>query len=473
MFKVLVVDDDQGLRTSIASALTSTGKFEVEEAADGLQAVAKVRAGQFGLVILDVDMPNLNGLEALKFIKDHNPAIIVIVLTAYSNIEDAVRAVKEGAYNYIAKPIKHSDIIEMIEKASEAHSLIERVADSSPILTLEGGRKFVGTSREMQKVFNIIDKLTKVNTPVLIRGESGTGKELVARAIHFNSTRKEERFVAINCSAIPETLFESELFGHEKGSFTGADQRKIGKFQYAESGTLFLDEVGDLSPNMQVKLLRVLQERKFTPVGSNREIESDVRIVAATNRNLDEMIKSGAFREDLFYRLNVIPVNLPPLRDRKDDIDRLVSLFTNKFNKSHGKQIQGVTSDALACLKKYQWPGNIRELENVIEHAFIIEGSNKITIASLPEKITGISESLESGSGVETNAQSAGNGSSQDGLDFNRQKEMFEREFIIKALKTFKGRINQTALHANIPKKTLLRKIEKYGIVARDYSEKA
>ncbi|MDZ4676143.1 MAG: sigma-54 dependent transcriptional regulator [Oligoflexia bacterium] len=471
MLKVLVVDDDQGLRTSVRAALSSANKFEIDEAADGLEAVTKVRAGGVSLVILDVDMPNLGGMDALKLIKEFNPGIIVIVLTAYSNIEDAVRAVKEGAYNYIAKPVKQTDIIEMIDKAMAAHDLIEKVASSSPILTLEGGRKFVGTSREMQKVFNIIHKLSKVNTPVLVRGESGTGKELVARAIHFNGSRKDEKFVAINCSAIPENLFESELFGHEKGSFTGADQRKIGKFQYAEGGTLFLDEVGDLSPNMQVKLLRVLQEKKFTPVGSNREIESDVRIIAATNRNLDEMIKSGQFREDLFYRLNVIPVVLPPLKDRKDDIDRLLTLFISKFNKSHAKEITGVTPDAVTALKKYEWPGNIRELENVIEHAFIIEGSNWITLTSLPEKITG--EITEGSDSYDTQALiKSSEGITQEIFDFNRQKEMFEKEFIIKALKAFKGRINQTALHANIPKKTLLRKIEKYGIIAKEYSEK-
>lgn len=471
MRNVLVVDDDQDLRTSVRAALDSTGKYKIDEAINGLEAVSKVRAGQYSLVILDVDMPELGGIDALKFIKDHNPAIIVIILTAYSNIEDAVRAVKDGAYNYIAKPVKHDLIIEMAEKAFEAHDLIEKVASSSPILTVEGGRKFVGSSREMQKVFNIIQKLSKVTTPVLVRGESGTGKELVARAIHFNSSRKNEKFVAINCSAIPETLFESELFGHEKGSFTGADQRKIGRFQYAEGGTLFLDEVGDLSPNMQVKLLRVLQEKKFTPVGSNREIESDVRIIAATNRNLDEMIKTGAFREDLFYRLNIIPVILPPLRERKDDIDRLVSLFVTKFNKAHEKEITGVTAEAMAALKKYQWPGNIRELENVVEHAFIIESENILSMVGLPEKITGVpSAALPQllGHSIEEDEVQP---TEQELLDFNRQKELFEKEFIIKALKTFKGRINQTALHANIPKKTLLRKIEKYGIVAREYSD--
>lgn len=472
MRNVLVVDDDQGLRTSVRAALDSTGKYKIDEAVNGLEAVAKVRAGAYSLVILDVDMPELGGIDALKFIKDHNPAIIVIILTAYSNIEDAVRAVKDGAYNYIAKPVKHDHIIEMADKAFEAHDLIEKVASSSPILTLEGGRKFVGSSREMQKVFNIIQKLSKVTTPVLVRGESGTGKELVARAIHFNSSRKNEKFVAINCSAIPETLFESELFGHEKGSFTGADQRKIGRFQFAEGGTLFLDEVGDLSPNMQVKLLRVLQEKKFTPVGSNREIESDVRIIAATNRNLDEMIKTGAFREDLFYRLNIIPVILPPLRERKDDIDRLVSLFVTKFNKSHDKEITGVSPDAMAALKKYQWPGNIRELENVIEHAFIIESENILSLVGLPEKITGVpSAALPQLLGHSIEEDGGEPPTEQELLDFNRQKEVFEKEFIIRALKTFKGRINQTALHANIPKKTLLRKIEKYGIVPREYSE--
>jgi transcriptional regulator with PAS, ATPase and Fis domain len=327
----------------------------------------------------------------------------------------------------------------------------------------------------------------------LIRGASGTGKELVARAIHFNSARKDEKFVAINCSAIPENLFESELFGHEKGSFTGADQRKIGKFQYAEGVTLFLDEVGDLPLMMQVKLLRVLQEKVFMPVGSNREIPTNVRIVAATNRPLEQMIKTGEFRDDLFYRLNVIPVYLPSLVDRKDDLENLITMFIRKFNTTHSKRIVGVAGDTLNALKKYDWPGNIRELENVIEHMFVMETSNLLSLASLPEsvlKTIGCSipdahdeialrvtaeteEDLESfgtddltdDEPLETSTVGA-----TEGLDFNAQKEAFEKEFIIKALKTFKGRINQTALHANIPKKTLLRKIEKYGINARDFA---
>ncbi len=472
MTKVLVVDDDSALRASVKSALAASGKYEIEEAADGLEAVAKVKkaGADYSLVILDVDMPQLNGLEALKFIKEHDPRIIVIILTAHSRLEDAVKAVREGAYNYVSKPIKHSEILEMTERAFEAHDLVERVAASAPTLTLEGGQKFMSGSREMQKVFNIINKLSKVSTPVLIRGESGTGKELVSRAIHYNSQRKSEKIVAINCSAIPETLFESELFGHEKGSFTGADQRKIGKFQFAEGGTLFLDEVGDLSMAMQVKLLRVLQEKKFTPVGANREVESDVRIIAATNRNLEEMIKAGQFREDLFYRLNVIPVMLPPLRERKSDMEHLIELFVSKFNKSHEREITGVTGEALLALKNYDWPGNIRELENVIEHSFIIEGSNKITLRSLPENISGLDEVAGTGDVLEDSISATSPNGGQELLDFNKQKELFEKEFIIKALKIFKGRINQTALHANIPKKTLLRKIEKYAINPRDFS---
>ncbi len=497
MWRVLVVDDDQGLRFSVRETLAQTGQFSIDEAFDGLNALEKIKAStvNYDLVLLDVDMPRLNGLEALKLIKEHNPAMTVIIMTAFATIDDAVRAVKEGAYNYLSKPVKGDDLVRLVEKAMSAHTLISRVAASAPVL-MEAGRKIIGNSAEMQKVFNIINRLAKVDTPVLIRGASGTGKELVARAIHFNSGRKDEKFVAINCSAIPENLFESELFGHEKGSFTGAHERKIGRFQFAEGGTLFLDELGDMPVMMQVKLLRVLQEKVFTPVGSNREIQTNVRVIAATNRPLEDMIKDGKFREDLFYRLNVIPIFLPPLAERKNDIEHLVHTFIKKFNSCHGKRMIGIAPEAMTCLKKYTWPGNIRELENVIEHAFILENSNTLTLSALPESIlaqTGISlaqatdvlgpntvgeseaDDLSLEDGGDTDSSEAGpaemisiNG---EVLDFTKHKEAFEREFIIKALKTFKGRINQTALHANIPKKTLLRKIEKYGIIAKDYAE--
>ena len=526
--RVLVVDDDQGLRFSVRETLAQTGSFEVEEAFDGLDALEKIKASRFDLVLLDVDMPRLNGMEALKLIKEHDPSIVVLIMTAYANINDAVSAVKEGAYNYISKPVKGDELLKLVERALSAQALISSVAASAPILT-EAGRKIIGNTAEMQKVFNIINRLSKVDTPVLIRGASGTGKELVARAIHFNSARKDSRFVAINCSAIPENLFESELFGHEKGSFTGAHERKIGRFQFAEGGTLFLDELGDMPVMMQVKLLRVLQEKVFTPVGSNREIEANVRVIAATNRPLEQMITEGKFREDLFYRLNVVPIYLPSLADRKNDIDHLITSFIKKFNKQHCKRIIGLSPEAVGVMKKYAWPGNIRELENVIEHAFILENSNVLSLASLPENVltatgTSLAMTQSSATAPATTAATLGTsatashmddenddlstGEDDDGLDgetrlvpglagglttaasvaapaapmemvsingdtldFNKHKEAFEREFIVKALKMFKGRINQTALHANIPKKTLLRKIEKYGIVARDYAD--
>lgn len=510
MLKVLVVDDDQGLRLSVKSALAVTQRFEIDEAFDGVNAMEKIKAGEksYDVVILDVDMPRMNGLEALRQIKEFNPGIIVIVMTAHATLNDAIQAVKDGAYNYLAKPVAGEDLLALIDKAVNAHNLISNVAASAPVM-VEAGRKIIGSTSQMQKVFNIIHRLAKVDTPVLIRGSSGTGKELVAKAIHFNSARKDEKFVAINCSAIPENLFESELFGHEKGSFTGADQRKIGKFQYAEGGTLFLDEVGDMPQLMQVKILRVLQEKLFTPVGSNREFPANVRIIAATNRPLEDMIKAGSFREDLFYRLNVVPIFLPALAERKDDMEHMVNIFIKKFNVAHSKRINGIAPDAMTVLKKHTWPGNIRELENVIEHAFVLEMSNIISIASLPEALlvaTGtnlidvppvmVTAANVASAGVSAAARAhaalnSGNDDDEDtdmdadsddlggeeivplagneSLDFNAQKEAFEKEFIIKALKTFRGRINQTALHANIPKKTLLRKIEKYGIVAKDY----
>lgn len=507
MLKVLVVDDDQGLRLSVKSTLAVTKRFEVDEAFDGVNALEKIKSGdkKYDLVILDVDMPRLNGLETLRQIKEFDPGIIAIILTAHATLNDAIQAVKDGAYNYLPKPVAGEDLIQLINRAVNAHNLIANIAASAPVM-VEEGRKIIGNTSQMQKVFNIIQRLAKVETPVLIRGASGTGKELVAKAIHFNSARKDEKFVAINCSAIPENLFESELFGHEKGSFTGADQRKIGKFQYAEGGTLFLDEVGDMPQLMQVKILRVLQEKVFTPVGSNREFPTNVRIIAATNRPLEDMIKAGTFREDLFYRLNVVPIFLPALAERKDDMEHMVNIFIKKFNETHGKRINGIAPDAMAVLKKHTWPGNIRELENVIEHAFVLETTNILSIASLPESLliatgtnlievppimeiatdvasSGISsaiqahssfdaeddfdQSLEDADGVES--EDIGSISIGGNLDFNAQKEAFEKEFIIKALKTFRGRINQTALHANIPKKTLLRKIEKYGINAKDY----
>ena len=496
MQKVLVVDDDKVLQQSVKQAL-EYHHFKVDVADNGKEAVGAVYREKYDLVVMDVNMPEMDGIEALTQIKQHDSSIIVLILTAFSNVSDAVRAVKEGAYNYLEKPITSENLVALIKRALKARSMVETTAFSAPTLSLgdSGDDKFVGESNSMQKVFDVIGRLAKVNTPVLIRGESGTGKELVAKAIHFNGPRKDHKFVAVNCGAISENLIESELFGHEKGAFTGADSRKIGKFQYAEGGTLFLDEIGDISAAMQVKLLRILQEKKFTPVGSNREITADVRIIAASHQPFEEMIKEGKFREDLFYRLNVLPVYLPPLRDRQTDIPHLVNYYINYFNNVHGLEIKGTSPEAMQTIQSYSWPGNIRELRNTIEHSFIMESSDQITHDSLPQKlkqgqpetekqesestdafidIKGIQNSIldrEKNTNVD-DAYQFTFATEVDGevkLDFQAAKDRFEEEFIVQALRLNKGKINQTALNANIPKKTLLRKIEKYELNPKDY----
>src|SRR5690606_31587857 len=352
---------------------------------------------------------------------------------------------------------------------------------SAPQLEFSVGRDMIGASTSIRKVFDVIYKLSKVDTSVLIRGESGTGKELVAQALHYNSHRKKGPFVAVNCAAIPENLIESELFGHERGSFTGADKKKIGKFQYAAGGTIFLDEIGDMGQHMQVKFLRVLQEKQFTPVGANKEVESDVRIIAATNRPLEKMIANESFRSDLFYRLNVLPIKLPPLRDRREDIASLTDFMIKKFNRIHGRNVKSIEKDALSSLRMYAWPGNIRELENVIEHAFIVSPDcERIDIASLPEHVQtmgrpGVADDGEHESIEEiANRVSESDGFMPDFSDLNYPalKERFEKEFIIRALKAFNGRINQTALHTQMTKVTLLRKLEKYGINPKEFHHK-
>ncbi len=459
----LIVDDEAELRRSVVSILQSAMpeiEFTIEEAATGKEALDKVKQKQWDLVLMDVKMPEMNGLEALTAIKEHDPRTFVVLMTAHSNLHDAVLAIKEGAYDYVEKPVNPQQLTEIVRKSLEARDLVSSLALSNPIFDDDIESEFVGRSQKMKEVFNLIYRLCKVDTTVLIRGENGTGKELVARAIHFNSPRKSGSFIAINCGAIPENLMESELFGHEKGAFTGAIERKIGKFQAANNGTLFLDEIGEMKPDMQAKLLRVLQERKFTPVGGNREVKTTTRIIAATNRNLEKMMEEGTFREDLFYRLNVMPIFLPPLRERSDDIEALVQHFIKKFSKQHGRVINGVTSESMDLLKSYRWPGNIRELENVIERSFIVENSQQITVESLPESLR-----LAPKESSEKTASMVGYSGP---LDFDAFKEEMEKEFIVNALKANNGRINQTVAQANIPKNTLLRKIRKYGIIVKD-----
>ena len=479
--RVLVVDDDKVLQQSLREVLEYNG-FIVDIADNGKEAISAFMRTRPGLVVMDVNMPEMNGIEAMIEMKKIDPTIIVIIATAYSNVADAVRAVKEGAYNYLEKPITSDNLVALLKRALKAKSMVEALSFSAPVLFLgpSGDHdKFVGDSDEIKKVFMLTEKLSRVNTPVLIRGEAGTGKELVARAIHFNGPRKDNKFVIINCAAISSTLIESELFGHERGAFAGAMDRKIGKFQYADGGTVFLDEIGDIALSVQVKLLRVIQEGTFTPVGSNREIKVDVRIVAASNRPFEELIKKGKFREDFFYRLNVLPVFLPPLRERTADILSLVNYYLNYFNRIHNLQMKGLVPEVRQAFLKYAWPGNIRELRNVIEHAFIIESADYITLSSLPEGIAvlaGKSAITKYPSGEcfidlheiqnsVLDSMDAPSVASEGNISgFQQAKDEFEKIFIIDALRANKGRINQTALRAGIPKKTLLRKIEKYGI---------
>lgn len=466
---VLIVDDESELRKSVASVLTTAMpdfKFEISEASTGREALDKVTASAggagFDLVLMDVRMPEMNGLEALAQIKQVDPRIFVVIMTAHSNLQDAVAAIRDGAYDYVEKPVQPDKLAQIVKKALETQEMVSSLAVSAPILDDDVDTEFVGSSQKMREIFDLINRLSQVDTTVLIRGENGTGKELVARAIHFNSPRKHGEFVAINCGAIPEALMESELFGHEKGAFTGAVERKIGKFQLANKGTIFLDEIAELKPDMQVKLLRVLQEKRFTPVGSNREVATNARVIAATNRNLEKMIEEYSFREDLFYRLNVMPIFLPPLRERLDDLENLISHFVRRFNRKMNRHIHGFSQQALEILRSYRWPGNIRELENIIERSFIIENTPQVLPSSLPDALRAAAQS---------EVEFALPGSYQGPLDFDSFKERTEKEFIVQALKANKGRINQTVAQANIPKNTLLRKIKKYSINVKELAE--
>ncbi len=459
---VLIVDDEAELRKSVASILGNTMPeylFRIAEAGTGKEALDRVRKHSFDLVLMDVRMPELDGIEALSRVKEHDPRTFVVLMTAHSNLQDAVQAIKYGAYDYVEKPVQPEKLIQIVKKAIETQEMVSDLAVSAPIFDDDVDTEFVGSSKKMREIFDLINRLAQVDTTVLIRGENGTGKELVARAIHFNSPRKHGEFVAINCGAIPESLMETEFFGHEKGSFTGAVERKIGKFQLANKGTIFLDEIGELKPDMQVKLLRVLQERRFVPVGGNREVATNTRIIAATNRNLEKLIEDGSFREDLFYRLNVMPIFLPPLRERLDDLENLISYFVRKYNRKLGRGIQGFMDEAVEVLRRYRWPGNIRELENLIERCFIMENSARIGLGSLPDNIKSYSQG---------NIAIDLPGSYSGPLDFDRFKEQTEKEFIVQALRANRGRINQTVAHANIPKNTLLRKIKKYQINVKE-----
>jgi len=380
---ILIVDDDPGLRESFRLILED--RYELIEAVDGRQALETVRRSEVDLVLLDIRLPEMDGIEVLERIKTIDDQVEVVLVTAVKTVRTAVAAMKLGAFDYLTKPFEEDDLLSVVRRALEKRSLEREVV----FLRSELARRpefgeIVGNHAEMQKLFRLIAQVARTSTTVLITGESGTGKELVARAIHRQGPRRDKPFVAVNPAALSETLLESELFGHEKGSFTGAFQRKLGKLEMAQGGTLFLDEIGTLKPELQSKLLRVLQEREIERVGGTRTIRIDVRVIAATNADLKQAVATQAFREDLYYRLNVLPISVPPLRDRRDDIPLLVEHFIRRYNAEMSKHIEGLAPDAMTVLRDYPWPGNVRELQNIVERLVGLVDTPVIGVSDLP-----------------------------------------------------------------------------------------
>jgi len=376
MNRILVVDDERSMRDFLSIMLKKEG-YEVVTAENGGDALKTVQGEIFDLVISDVKMPGLDGIDVLKAVKEVSPETVVIMITAFATTETAVEAMKLGAYDYIIKPFKVDELKLIIKKALEKHSLRkENILLRREIESRVGFENFIGKSEPMQRIFGLIKQVADTKSTVLITGESGTGKELVAKALHFNSARKDGPFVTVNCGALPETLLESELFGSMKGAFTGAVSNRQGLFEAANGGTLFLDEISSTTPALQIKLLRVIQEREFKRVGGTADIKVDVRVLAASNSDLQAEVKRGNFREDLYYRLNVIPIHIPPLRDRKDDIPLLVDFFLRKY--SSDRALKSIAPDAMKLLMNYGWPGNVRELENTIERMVILAAGDTI-----------------------------------------------------------------------------------------------
>jgi DNA-binding NtrC family response regulator len=397
--KILVVDDEALIRDMIKRGLSQMGGFSVEVAQSGPEAIEKMEKDVFDLVLTDLKMPEMDGLELLKTIKGTRPDIMVIMMTAHGSIETAVEAMKIGADDYITKPIDFNDLLLHISKVQKESLLLRE----NRLLRMEVRKKFefnniIGKSKKMQEIFSLIEKVALGSSTVMIYGGSGTGKELVAKAIHYNSPRADRPFIPFNCGAIPETLVESELFGHTKGAFTGAIQAKKGLFEEANGGTLFLDEISSILPSVQVKLLRVLQEKELMKVGSTERTKIDVRMIAATNENLEENMKQGKFREDLFYRLHVFPIFLPDLKGRKEDIPLLAYHFLDRYSKEAKKEIKGISKGAMKLLLEYHWPGNVRELENTIERAVIMTDQDYLVPNDLPKDLMeGFSEMIKRG----------------------------------------------------------------------------
>ncbi|MBL0712440.1 MAG: sigma-54-dependent Fis family transcriptional regulator [Desulfosarcina sp.] len=451
-FQILVVDDDRSHLKTLKTIISSWG-YRVTEADDGTQAVARVKERPYDLILMDVRMAAMSGIEALKQIKDYNPAIPILIMTAYSSVDSAVEALKAGAYDYLTKPLDFDVLKLTLERALEHTGL--KAENKNLKDKLSAGyelKNIVGKSRAMKALIDMLAMIAPSEATVLITGESGTGKELIAKSIHHNSRRKNRPLVVVNCAALTETLLESELFGHEKGAFTGADKRREGRFMQADRGSIFLDEIGETSSRMQAKLLRVIQEREIQRVGGDETLKVDVRIVAATNRNLEDDVKNGLFREDLYYRLNVVTLNVPALRGRQDDIPLLAQHFVEKFAERNRKTVRGFSPLAMDMLIKYDWPGNVRELENAAERAVILLSGDYLTEKELPANIT------------EPYSDENEGGENPKPVASNRPLEDIEKEAILATHEATGGNKSETARRLKINRKTLHKKLKDYGI---------
>ena len=451
--RILIVDDDEGTREVLEVILEDD--YNVACAADGQVALDKLNREAFDLVLLDLIMPGMDGIETLKRIKAYDKQIDVIMVSATDRAREATAAITSGAYDYITKPFDADAILTAIERALQKRSLEQEVRYLRSEVALRFDEtRIIGESRPMQAVFSLIKKVAGTSSNVLITGETGTGKELAARAIHNQSPRVSKPFVAINCAAIPPELIESELFGHEKGAFSGAYSRNIGKFEFANNGSVFLDEISNLKLELQAKLLRFLQERDFTRIGGHRSIKVDVRMITATNISLKQMVQENRFREDLYFRLNVIPIELPPLRNRRRDIPLLANFFLDKFNRKLNQKIEGITQEAMAILETYHWPGNIRELENLIERLVVLRSHERwIDVKDLPFDLLYNEDALKAGQGVEKGLLQA--------------RRLFERQYILRALRICKYNQAKTARMLRIHRNTLIQKMKALEINSR------
>lgn len=448
--RILIVDDEVDALDLMEELFQKNG-YDTYTASNGVEALNILRETEVDIMISDIFMPEMDGMSLLDTVSKKYQDISVLMITAHGTIETAVEAMKKGAKDYILKPLHLDEIVAKVETMSQLKSLIKE----NRYLKDKLSKKFnfeniIGKNKKMQELFELIRDIAKTSSTVLIRGESGTGKELIANAIHFNSDRIEKPFVKVNCAVLAENLLESELFGHVKGAFTGAIKDKIGRFELAHGGTIFLDEIGDISPNMQLKLLRVLQEGEFERVGGTETKKVDVRILAATNRNLEEAMKSGNFRQDLYYRLNVIPLDVPPLRERKDDIPLLVAYFLEKFSADFKKRIEAVEDDAMQYLQSYDWPGNIRELENLMERAIVLNKNGILTVKDFPISVS--------------NAESEEEINIQVNNDLTEVVDNFERKIILKALRENNFNKLRTAEKLGIHRSTFMSKLKKYEI---------